>query len=370
MRIAVLTNEYEPDTIGGLGTVSTRLAEEWSRAGHEVTVLTKWRGSDVDDRLRAGVRVIRFPRDSEYQSVRMQVFYADPIVQYVESRVAQLDAIHVHSLQTDALAQALSKHYGAIYVYTCHSLIASEGSHTARHRAMEARQVSVMAAADAVVAPSLWEQRMIREMYRDQKTPVYVIPNGVTCATYERQPRPGSLLYAGRVIRTKGIDDLLHAIRLVSEKYPVKLDIRGTGSPSYLKHVEQTIRRLRMRESIRLLGKCDHATLQRRMGDYHAVILPSRAESFGLVALEAMAAGTPLITTRAGGLRDFVDESVATVIDSSDVSGIARAIVHALKHRRKTEKRRLKALERAKRYTWTRVAEQYIHRMQALLADS
>lgn len=370
MRIAVLTNEYEPDTIGGLGTVSTRLAEEWAKAGHEVIALTKWRGSDIDDRVRAGVRVIRFPRDSDYQSVRMQVFYADPIVRYVESRVTKLDAVHVHSLQTDALAQALKEHFGAIYVYTCHSLIASEGSHTVRHRAMEARQVSIMAAADIVVAPSIWELRMIREMYPDQKTPVYVIPNGVTCALYERHPRPGALLYAGRVIRAKGIDDLLRAILVVRGTYPVRLDIRGTGSPTYLKHVEDTIGRLRMRKSIRLLGKCDHATLQRKMADYQAVILPSRAESFGLVALEAMAAGTPLIATRAGGLRDFVDESVATVIDSSDVSGISRAIVHALSHPRKTEKRRLKGLERAKRYSWTRVADQYIHRMQSLLGDS
>ena len=68
MQIAVLTNEFEPVIIGGLGIVATRLAEAMQARGHELLVITKGTSREVSDRRQGGMRVIRFPRESEYHS--------------------------------------------------------------------------------------------------------------------------------------------------------------------------------------------------------------------------------------------------------------------------------------------------------------
>jgi len=361
VRIAVLTNEYEPDIVGGLGTVSTRLAEHMENLGHQLIVITKGPNHRIEDSTRAGVRVIRFPRESQYYGKRTQLFYATPILQYLDERVESLELIHIHSLQSDQLLTALKKRYNAATVYTCHSMIALEGVHTTARRRMEARQIAVMHEVDAVVAPSRWQKRMIHHVYKQLSTPVRVIPNGVRIYnTLVATPKRARLLYAGRVIRSKGVEELLRALRIVRKtRHQLGLDIYGTGSPMYMKRLRRLSHLLQLDDAVQMLGKCDQHTLQMRMAEYQAVIVPSRTESFGLVALESMAAGTPLIATRVTGMRDFVDRKVATIIPRRTPKGISMAILTALEGAKETERRRQRARTRAKTYRWSNIAQRY-----------
>ncbi|MCY0876005.1 MAG: glycosyltransferase family 4 protein [Firmicutes bacterium] len=367
MRVAVLTNEYEPDIVGGLGTVATRLAEAMAARGHDVVVVTKGHAKQIEDSERSGVRVIRFPRESDYHSKRSQVFYAEPILQYLESHVDKLDVLHIHSLQADHLLTAMRKAYDARTVYTCHSLIASEGLQSSASRQMERRQYEIMRAVDLIVAPSHWEKRMIGETYAKVTSPVRVIPNGVVQGSQGSRHREPKILYAGRIIRSKGIEELVRALPLVRRKKPhIELDLQGAGSLRFTREMQALSAKLHVERAVHLLGKCDYHSLQRRMARYSAVVVPSRTESFGLVALEAMAAGTPLISTRAGGLRDFVDPKVASIIANRTPQAIAKAILESLNDTEMTERRRRRAYERARDYTWSRISARYIDALEEL----
>ncbi len=363
MQIAVLTNEFEPVITGGLGIVATRLAEALQARGHELLVITNGASREVSDRRQGGMRIIRFPRESEYHSPTHQRLYADPILHYLRGLSQRPDIIHVHSIQADELATAMRDRFSSQIIYTCHSLVSMEGLHRSHSLHMETRQRHFMEAADAIVSPSNWQALVLMEQFPAARGKTYVVPNGVksqSISTLHRPRRKEQLLFAGRLIRQKGVSETIAAIAdLKNIDRHVRLDIIGKGSSNYVRELRALTNRLKLSGHVRFLGHYSHNNVLRRMRDAGAVVMPSRNESFGLVALEAMATGTPLVSTQAGGLRDFVDAETAAVIASSTPEAISKAVAQVWTKKERTERRQRVAFERAMHYTWDVVASQY-----------
>ncbi len=363
MQIAVLTNEFEPEIIGGLGIVATQLSNALHARGHELLVITRGGGSEVSDREQGGVRIIRFPSASEYHSRTQQRLYAGPILHYLRRLRKRPDIIHVHSLQADELAIDMRDAFFARIIYTCHSLVSKENQpkHSSLH--MEIRQKRFMEKADAIISPSKWQAAVLLQQYPAAQNKLYVVPNGVaplSVLTQNGLRRKEQLLFAGRLVRQKGVAEAIAAIAdLKKMERRVRLDIIGNGSSNYVKYLHTLSRRLHVSSHVRFLGQCSHQTVLRRMRSAGAVIMPSRNESFGLVALEAMATGAPLVSTRAGGLRDFVDGDTAAIIESSASDAISKAVAQVWLQKERTRKRQRAAFERSLHYTWDIVASQY-----------
>ncbi len=359
MRIVVLTNEYEPQIIGGLGIVATKLAQRLAARGHDIIVVTRGRTAAVEERMVDGVRIFRFPANQAYYS-RAARAYAKETAVYLRERIPSPHIIHVHSVQADQLAHRLQAQYGCPYIYTCHSLVASEQSIRPAARQMELRQRRLMNGASAVVSPSRWQARMVERTLRGFRARSHVIPNGVDGHALASPRHNRRFLYAGRVVRSKGVAELIQAVAIVRKKgCRLRLDIRGGGRRSYLQSLQKLVHRNNLHQAVRVLGPTPHAELLRLMPEYNGVILPSRRESFGLVALEAMATGTPLVATRAGGLRDFVDHQAATVIDFPAPHAIADALRRVCARPEDVELRRRRAHIRAERYRWSRSVIRY-----------
>ncbi len=363
MHIAVLTNEFEPAIIGGLGIVATNLAEALRARGHTLLVITTGSSPKISDQEHAGMRVIRFPHGSEYHSRMHQRLYAEPILHYLRYLSDWPDIIHVHSLQADRLAIAMRDKCSARIVYTCHSLVSNEGLHKSSFRHMEIRQRHFMEQADMIVAPSNWLAMVLMAHRPATRDKIHVIPNGVkphSISVLDRPRRPAQLLFAGRLIRQKGVAETIAAVAdLKNIDRNVHLDIIGNGSMKYMRELKSQTNRLKVSGRVRFLGQCTHHTVLQHMRDAGVVIMPSRNESFGLVALEAMAVGTPLVSTQAGGLRDFVDSDTAVVIASPTRETISRAVAEVWANSGRTRKRQRSAFERALRYTWKVTASQY-----------
>ena len=364
MQIAVLTNEFEPVIIGGLGIVATQLSNALHARGHELLVITRGGGgSEVSDREQGGLRIIRFPSASEYHSRTQQRLYAGPVLHYLRRLRKRPDIIHVHSLQADELAIGMRDAFFAQIIYTCHSLVSKENQpkHPSPH--MEIRQKRFMETADAIISPSNWQATVLLQQYPAALSKLYVVPNGVTplsVFTLNGLRRKEQLLFAGRLVRQKGVAEAISAIAdLKNMERRVRLDIIGKGTSNYVKYLQTLSRRLHVSSHVRFLGQCSHQTVLRRMQSAGAVIMPSRNESFGLVALEAMATGTPLVSTRAGGLRDFVDGDTAAIIESSTSDAISKAVAQVWLQKERTRKRQRAAFERSLHYTWDIVASQY-----------
>ncbi|MHB1627438.1 MAG: glycosyltransferase family 4 protein [Bacilli bacterium] len=297
MHIAVLTNEFEPAIIGGLGIVATDLAEALRARGHTLLVITRGSSLKISDQEHAGMRVIRFPAGSEYHSRMHQRLYAEPILHYLRHLRDWPAIIHVHSLQADRLAIAMRDKCSARIVYTCHSLVSNEGLHQSPFRHMESRQRHFMEEADIIVSPSTWQALALMAHCPATRGKTHVIPNGVnphSVSVLDRPRRSAQLLFAGRLIRQKGVAETIAAVAdLKNIDRQVRLDIIGDGSMKYVRELKSLANRLKVSGRVRFLGQCTHHTVLQRMRDAGVVIMPSSNESFGLVALEAMAAGTP-----------------------------------------------------------------------------
>jgi D-inositol-3-phosphate glycosyltransferase len=210
-------------------------------------------------------------------------------------------------------------------------------------------ELRVMAIADRIVVATPAEQAQLNWLYGADLSKTVVIPPGVDLERFHPIPKhvaqerigipPGdkNIIFAGRIEPLKGIDTLLRAIALIQERRPEA--IRNTcvaiiGGDPWADDTDAEMARLR--ELRHELGITDFVTFlgskdQDALPDYYAaaemVVIPSHYESFGLVALEAMAVGTPVIASEVGGLAFLVqDGETGFHVPSRDPEALAEKI--------------------------------------------
>ncbi len=361
MRLWVLTNEYEPRIIGGLGVVATKLSFALARVGTEVLVLTQSQYPRVEITNPKGVRLIGFPPKSKFHSYQQQVFSPSAITSWLnKSGYSKPALIHIHSVQWGDLANYYKKNFRIPIVYTCHSLVRLEGGRSRLHQPLLKNQEKLLYNADLIITPSLWLKRKIEEFYPFCINKVLAIYHGIDLQKRAPHNNPYQLLFVGRFVKSKGLIELLNAITLLAKRYPqVRLDVVGTGSEKRRSQLRSLVRDLGITGKIRWQGYKTPKQVRNMYHSYGGVVVTSRQESFGLVALEAMATGIPLISTRSGGLAEHVDSSVAQIILNVNSTTIAKAIENTWKNTSRTRARVEAGRQRATGYRWPQVANRY-----------
>ncbi|MGE5701877.1 MAG: glycosyltransferase family 4 protein [Clostridia bacterium] len=370
MHIWVMSNEYETSRIiGGLGVVATQLTHHLVEMGHQLTVLTNHDLAEVLVNECGPLRIIHFPTRSDYYCRHRRKNQYRPIVEWIDQqRLALPDLIHIHSVSFANLACYFRKTKGIPVVYTCHSLIGHESRVlTSFRRAHLIRQQRLLATCDQIVVPSRWQRRSLATEYPICKGKIVVIENGV-----KLRGEPGSkpqvrMLFAGRLTRQKGIEETLAALAILMKHNPaVQLDIAGTGTPNYHLRLRTLIKKWSLGRHVNLLGFVPPEKLSLLYSHYGAVIVPSKQESFGLVALEALANGVPLVSTRSGGLAQFVTSDVAQIIPRINGKGIAIAVRRMWGNPAVTQQRVLRGLSLAQDFEWKAIATRYAREFQKL----
>jgi glycogen(starch) synthase len=166
------------------------------------------------------------------------------------------------------------------------------------------------------------------------------------------------LAYFGRLEYEKGLHDLIAALPRIRRAFPgTRLLVAGQGTQQDFL-VEQA-RTHRVRRSVLMLGHLPDHTLAAVLAAVRAVVLPSRYEPFGMVALETAAAGAPLVASTAGGLGEVVRDGVTGVsFAPGDVPGIASAVCSVLEDPAAAARRAETAQARlASEFNWDRIAE-------------
>ena len=177
-------------------------------------------------------------------------------------------------------------------------------------------------------------------------------------ATRRRLGTPLLFSY-GRLEYEKGIQDLIAALPRIRKAHPgARLAVAGTGSAVPM--LVETARAHRVRRSVTFLGHLPDDELAATLAAADAVVLPSRYEPFGIVALEAAAAGSPLVASTAGGLGEVVvDGETGVSFAPGDVRGLAAAVGRVLADPRAAARRARAARDRlAVDFCWTRIAEE------------
>ena len=221
--------------------------------------------------------------------------------------------VHAHDWLVAHPAVALAEFYDVPMVSTIHATEA--GRHSGWVSGAISRQVHAVESwlvreSDSLITCSASMGDEITELFGPGLPEITMIRNGIDAARWQfaaRRPRtgPAELLFVGRLEYEKGVHDVIAALPRIRRTHPgTTLTIAGEGTQQdWL--VEQA-RKHKVLKATRFVGHLDHDELLAVLHRADAAVLPSHYEPFGLVALEAAAAGTPLVTSNIGGLGEAV----------------------------------------------------------------
>lgn len=250
------------------------------------------------------------------------------------------DLIHAHCAYPDGLAAVeYGRRLGLPAVITVHGHDIKELPGIRSHW----RSLVVRALEQAAVV--IANGRDLRERVLDLGIPshkVETIPNGVDCQVFcndfARQPGAGGwrLLYVGRIDPRKGIGELLEAMAVLrSKRDDVRLKLIG-GNPAggLPDRFRRQMEKLGLQGCVEFLEEVPWDQVPQHMAAADVFVLPSLYESFGVVLVEAMACGLPLVATRCGGPSEIVEEGTGRLVEVADVKGLAEALDEVIRDHR------------------------------------
>jgi len=315
---------------GGLNVYVRDSARELARQGFLVDIFTAaHRGGGFGvARLWPGVRLVHVPAGPELSRAALYAGYrtfAARICRFARAEGTRYDLIHAHYWLSGLVGLELKRAWNAPLVGMFHTLAlvkyqARVGEEEPPERVEAERRVA--AGADALVAATEQEKGLLVRLYGASPYKIFVIPCGVDLNLFRpRDPRAARrrldlpagkpvILYVGRLDPLKGLDVLLRAVARLDDRAGVQLLVVGgdRGSTSERERLEGLVRDLGLDGVVRFIGPVAHSQLPWYFSAATVTVVPSYHESFGLVALESLACGTPVIAARVGGLtRTVVD---------------------------------------------------------------
>ena len=319
----------EKDT-GGMNVYVLNLAKELGELGHTVDVFTRFHDpSDprkVD--MGSGATLIHVEAGPIGQQKSDLPMYIDEFVANVsateKSEGRSYDIIHSNYWLSGKVGSILSRRWKIPHVVTFHTLAKTKLRARVGERESDLRisvEQEVMRESTDILVLTRAEKMDLENLYGISPEKVSVISAGVDTDIFYPVPKlkarvglglpdKETVMYAGRVEPIKGLDILVDSFKILNETRDVHLVVVG-GSLSgdrELDALRQRSKQLGILEKITFTGSVNQSELGRYYSAADVFVLPSHYESFGLVALEAMACGTPVVASRVGGIPSFVDD--------------------------------------------------------------
>ncbi len=331
MKVCMLTWEFPPRIVGGIARHCLGLAKALVKQDHEVHVVTlDFPGVAMFEDVE-GVKVHRVSINLGHPNFLTWTFIFN---HFMEKKIAELDRniefdiIHVHDWLT-ASAGVASKHYlSKPLVSTVHSteLGRAQGLNNPDSYLIDGLEWWITYEANKVILCSNSMRGELQNHFRVPPEKIAVIPNAIDPSEYARdvdqqavRRRYGighheeMVVFVGRLVPQKGVEYLIRAVPLILERNNgAKFIIAGDGwSRSYLENVAMSTG---YGDRIRFLGFISDRELVELTMSGNALVVPSIYEPFGIVALEGMAAGTPVVAANVGGLADIVEHDRTGVL--------------------------------------------------------
>jgi D-inositol-3-phosphate glycosyltransferase len=404
--ISVHTSPLEqPGTgdAGGLNVYVVEVAKRLAARGVEVDIFTRAVSRDLPPvaELAPGVLVRHLPagpfEDLDKSDLPGQLCHFTFEVLRAEAAYApgRYDLIHGHYWLSGQVGAVAKERWGVPLVQSMHTLGKVKNAALAAGDAAEPElrlrgEAEVIGAADQLVANTEEEARQLIGLYDADPDRVGVINPGVDLAVFrpgsQRQARrrlglPGDgvvLVFAGRVQPLKAPDVVLHAAaRLIRDEPGLadRLTVAFVGGPSGPGRADPDglavlARRLGLAGIVRLEPPCPQPELADWYRAATLVVVPSYSESFGLVAVEAQACGTPVVAASVGGLRTAVRDGVSGVlVDSHDPARYARTIAALITAPDTLARLARGARRHASRFGWPATVDALLHLYTSVLTD-
>ncbi len=381
MRVLMISWEYPPYIVGGLGKHVAELLPALAGDDLDLHVLTpRWRDS-ANIEVVNGAQVHRIPlptaADRDFYTQAWQTNQAlEQAAVALADETGPFDLIHAHDWLTAFSACALKRAWRAPLVATIHATERGRGrGYLGSPLSHQINAVEWWLTFEAwrVICCSEFMAQEVRDYFHAPADKIDIIPNGVSSACFHRWhginlntframyalPDEKIVFYVGRVQYEKGIETLVRSVPAVLAQYPAaKFVIAGTGSD--LERLRQLSWEMGIGQKVLFTGRIPDDDRDRLLLAADCAVFPSLYEPFGIVALEAMAAGCPVVVSAIGGLQEVVQHAETGLTTyPGDPQSVAWGILQTLQHPEWTSQRVDRARSRVMElFNWPRIAEQ------------
>jgi len=328
MKILMLSWEYPPRVVGGISRVVHDLSHKLIQEGHDVTVVT-YRDGNVpyieDDNGVMVYRVDNFMISSNNLiDWTMQLnFNMIAKVGEIIAEKGSFDVIHAHDWLVAYAAKTLKTAYSIPLVCTIHATEAgrNSGIRDEQQRYINDTEWMLTYESSEVIVNSNYMRSELQRLFGLPYEKINVIPNGVNLNMYDGIEKDYDfrrkyaidnekiILFMGRLVYEKGIQTLIAAMpKILNHYHDAKLLIAGKGG--MIDELRNQVNYLGLGNKVYFTGYLGSKDVQRMYKCADVSVFPSTYEPFGIVALEAMLSGTPVVVSDVGGLNDIIDHGV------------------------------------------------------------
>lgn len=399
MRIAMLSYHTCPLAVlggkdtGGMNVYVREVTQKLGDMGLHIDVFTRSQDEHVPHvihELGYGNRVVHVPAGPEIPLPKQELVGFIPdfvrgIQEFAAHKGIVYDLVHSHYWMSGLAALELKAVWKTPVVHMFHTLVMMKNRVAQAQEEIEGGyrldgEQKVLRQADRIIAATQAELAQLQWLYQADISKITVIPPGVeTCRFYPipmdeaREfigvpPCERMILFVGRIEPLKGLDVLLEAIALMRkqgkwDKNPFCLMVIG-GDPeandakksSEMTRIESLREQYNLQDLVVFAGKRSQETLPYYYSAAEAVVVPSHYESFGMVALEAMACGTPVVASEVGGLAYLVQDGVTGfTVPVDEPQALADRLYQLLGDEQLHERMSRKAVEVAQAYSWWKI---------------
>ncbi|MCU1454346.1 MAG: mshA [Acidimicrobiales bacterium] len=355
-RIAVLSLHSSPlaqpgvGDSGGMNVYVRELAASLAQAGVDATVFVRRWTEGLPDvvPVEPGFRVVHvsagdpaLPKERLADTVGA---YTDGVLAHL--RAAPVDVVHANYWLSGVAGHRIKHELDLPLVSTFHTLarVKAETGDPEPDLRVEA-ETQVIACSDAILASCVTEATQLQHLYDADPDRIELVAPGVDHAFFAPGDQRGArlalglgdhpvLLFVGRIQPLKGLDVAIRALAQLDRRDAVLVVVGGPSGvegAAELARVHALVESLGLVDRVRFLAPQPHHLLSTYYRAADVCLVPSRSESFGLVALEAAACGTPVVASSVGGLRTLVEDGVTGfLVEGRDPSAFAAAVAKIL----------------------------------------
>ncbi|MBM4331888.1 MAG: glycosyltransferase family 1 protein [Deltaproteobacteria bacterium] len=407
-RIAVLSVHSCPlaalggKETGGMNVYVRELSREMGRLGLRVDVFTRSQNPHISRIVSMGrkARVIHLQAGPEEPVPKNEILnflpeFTSRIVQFAKENKICYDLVHSHYWLSGWVGEHLKGQWSIPLVHMFHTLGVLKNSVRRKGEEKETRdrlrvEKQIMDVADCLIAPSPWERE---QMILHNPAKILVIPCGVDLTLFKPLPAMKAkkilglserefVLFVGRIDAIKGIDVLIRAINHLSRKpwgrshshnlgliiIGGELDADHRAESQEMQKLRKMVNRMKLHDKVAFWGSQRQDLLPYFYSAAKALVLSSRYESFGMVALEAMACGTPVIASRVGGLQYTVkDGQTGFLVPEGDWKALADRIQEVIENPPLAKKLTRAALAKVKQFSWPAITKKVMSLYDSLI---
>lgn len=378
MKILMLTWEYPPRVVGGISKVVYDLSHKMVKEGNEVTVVTYKEGDNVkyyeNDK---GVEVYRVDNymiiPNNFIDWIMQLnFNMITKANEIINKNGKFDVIHAHDWLVAYSAKSIKESYNIPLISTIHATESgrNSGIHDETQRYINDSEWMLTYESSEVIVNSNYMKNEVQRLFGLPYDKINVIPNGVNLQLFSNvnidydfrrqyaMDNEKIILYVGRLVYEKGIQNLIAAMPKVLDRYhDSKLIICGRGG--MIDELREQVKYLGIENKVYFAGYCDSKKMQKMYKCADVAVFPSTYEPFGIVAIESMLSGTPTIVSDVGGLNEIIEHGVTGMKSyAGNANSIADSVLALLFDPKLCANISQNAIKKVKEnYNWSKITD-------------